>query len=343
MSLGDHLDDLRRRLLWGVLGLVPIAVAAFWFGDSLLTFLLTPARAALKAQGQSEIIATEPAEVFGAYMKISVIAAIIVGSPWLLYQFWRFISPGLHRHERRYVYLLLPLSVALTASGVLFLFRVVLPLVLSFLVGFGSTLQLWKPETAPAPEGLVLPTLPVLDANPKDPPPGSTWINRTDRKLCFAVPGVGSGRATIAGGEAPADASALPPTVLSVDLHMGSGVQQQHRVGAVVSLMLLMLAAFALTFQAPVIVLLLGWVGLIDVGVIGKYRRHAILACAILAAAVMPGDPASMVAMMVPLYLLYELGGLLLRIVPASRVRGRSGASVHESDYHEGDHQGGGA
>jgi Sec-independent protein secretion pathway component TatC len=338
MSLGDHLDDLRRRLLWGVLGLVPIAVLAFFFGETLLTFLLAPARAALKAQGQSEIIATEPAEVFGAYMKISIIAAIVVGSPWLIYQFWRFIAPGLYPHERRYVYFLLPLSVVLTASGVVFLFRVVLPLVLAFLVGFGTTLELWKPTSAPLPAGVVLPQVPTLDADPTHPAPGSMWINRTERKLCVAIGMHAATDATTAPLNTPPDASATRPapvSVLSMDLHQGSGVQQQHRVGAVIGLMLLMLAAFVLTFQAPVIVLLLGWVGLIDVQLIGKYRRHAILVCAVLAAAVMPGDPASMFAMMVPLYLLYELGGLLLRLVPASRLRGKRASDLPESEYHE--------
>src|SRR5262245_32464293 len=84
MPLGEHLEELRTRLIHGLLGLVPIVVIALIFGGELLGFLIKPAQ---KAVGGS-LIALGPLETFGTYMKVSFIAALIIGSPWLLYQLW---------------------------------------------------------------------------------------------------------------------------------------------------------------------------------------------------------------------------------------------------------------
>ena len=78
--------------------------------------------------------------------------------------------------------------------------------------------------------------------------------------------------------------------------------------------------AFALTFQTPVVVLLLGWIGVIDPKTVGKYRKWALLACAGISAIVTPPDIFSMICMLVPMYLLFELGILLLRLMPARKV-----------------------
>jgi sec-independent protein translocase protein TatC len=305
MPLGEHLEDLRRRLVFAMLGLLPIVVMAFVFGDDLLAFVLAPATRVLHEQGQGEIQSTGALETFSAYMRISFIAAIVVGSPWLLYQLWRFVAPGLHKHEKRFVYFLLPLSAVLTTTGVVFLFMVVLPLILKFLVEFGTGVANARIATAPLPEGVVLPQLPVLAADPTSPPPGSFWLNEGLQKLRLALP-MGDGSVQ----------------VRSIDLYKDAGIRQQWRVSDVMSMMLTLILAFAGAFQAPIIVLLLGWAGVIDQKFLRTYRRHAMLVCAVIAAAVMPGDPASMISMMVPLYVLYELGGVLLRLFPVSRVKG---------------------
>jgi sec-independent protein translocase protein TatC len=101
------------------------------------------------------------------------------------------------------------------------------------------------------------------------------------------------------------------------------GAVSELRISEYIKLLLSMTLAFAAAFQAPVVVLLLGWSGIINQQVLAKFRRHAILVCAIAAAMLTPGDPASMILMLIPLYLLYELGGLLLRWFPASRVAGK--------------------
>jgi Sec-independent protein secretion pathway component TatC len=126
------------------------------------------------------------------------------------------------------------------------------------------------------------------------------------------------------------------PSIVSVALKTGVGAINEMRVSEYVQLLLSLTLAFALAFQAPVVVLLLGWVGILNQEILSKYRRHAILACAIIAAAIAPGDPASMLLLLLPLYILYELGGILLRIFPASRVAGKREVPDDDDDYPRG-------
>lgn len=306
MPLGDHLEELRSRLIWALLGLVPIALTAMAFGKQLLDFLVEPAKSALRRAGQPDIlIGTGPLETFGTYMKVSLIAAVVVGSPWVFYQFWRFVAPGLYKHERRFVYFLLPLSALLTCLGLVFLFRVILPVVLAWLVNFGAMMGANEPVTNALPQGVTLPVLPVLPADPPNPTPGQAWVDSTLMSLRVCV-GVENNVADIRG----------------VSLHKDAGIVQQYRVSEYVSLLLTLTLAFAAAFQAPVVVLLLGWVGLVTPQGLARFRRHAVLVCALLAAVLMPGDPLSMILMWIPLMGLYELGGLLLRVFPASRIAG---------------------
>ncbi len=293
--------------MFALIGLVPIALVAMGFGSYLLAFLVEPAKSALRKAGQPDLmIQTGPLEAFGTYMKVSLIAAVVVGSPWVFYQFWKFVAPGLYRHEKRFVYFLLPLSTVLTSVGLVFLFRIILPVILTWLVGFGTMLGAAPTKTGALPEGVVLPTVPVLAADPSEPALGEVWFNRSLMELRVCV---------------NADASARE--VRAVSMHREAGIVQQYRVSEYVSLLLTLTLAFAGAFQTPVVVLLLGWVGLVKPEMLNRFRRHAILVCAVLAAILMPGDPLSMVLMWLPLMGLYELGGILLRMFPAHRVSGK--------------------
>jgi sec-independent protein translocase protein TatC len=309
MPLGDHLEDLRRRVGYALLGLVPILCVALAFGKPLLGFLLEPAKDALRAAGQADsFMALGPLEILGAYLKVSTIAAVVVGTPWVLYQLWLFVAPGLYPHERRYVYFLLPLSAGLTVTGVFFLYRLILPIMLAWLVGFGAEVGFRAPATAAVPEGVVFPQIPVLEA---DPPPetlkvGQEWVNTRlmERRVVVGVTEDGA-------------------QVLSQQLRKDAVIVQQFSVERYTSLLFTLTLAFALMFQAPVVVLLLGWVGIVDRAFLAKYRRHAVLVCLVVAAFISPGDPASLALMWIPLVGLYELGGVLLAVFPASRVSGR--------------------
>ncbi|MBL8763495.1 MAG: twin-arginine translocase subunit TatC [Phycisphaerae bacterium] len=301
MSFGEHLDELRRRLIHTLLGLAPIFFLSLLVGDRLLGWMIIPVEQSLRSADMTVMLqGTSPLETFSAYLKVSLIAAIIVGSPWVLYQAWLFVAPGLYARERRFAYFLLPLSVVLTLAGTYFLFRVILPVMLAFFAGFGSGIGVRPIETAPIPSNIVLPTLPVLAADPPNPAPGQAWVNSALHKM----------RVAVAEGK-----------VLSVELHGDAVIAQHYKISEYVNLVFLMTLAFALAFQTPVVVLLLGWVGILRIETLRHYRKYALFLAFVAGAIISPSpDPFSMILLAVPLYLLYELGGILLRFIPASRV-----------------------
>lgn len=86
-----------------------------------------------------------PEEAFMVYMKVAVITGLVFASPWVFYQLWLFVAAGLYPHERRYVYIYLPMSLGLFFAGVFLCFYGVIPFVLDFLFGFNKWLNL-KPE-----------------------------------------------------------------------------------------------------------------------------------------------------------------------------------------------------
>lgn len=314
MSFGEHLEELRRRLILALVGIAPIFVLAMYFGGLLLGLLLDPARAQLRAAGQPATLqVTGPLETIGAYLRVALVVTIMLGLPWVIWQAWLFVSPGLYEHEKRFARLLIPMSALLSLLGIAFLYFVMLPAMLLFLIRFGAGVGQPEVATAPVPAGIVLPQgLPALDADPVDPAPRSVWYNLALHEFRYAVPSAdGTTTAEIRG-------TAMSRT---------AGIAQQYRVSEYTSLVLFMGLAFALGFQTPVVVLLAGWVGLVDRAFLAKNRKYALFICAVAAAVLTPSpDPFSMLALAVPLYLLYELGMLLLKVLPASRVaRGLNG------------------
>lgn len=305
MSFGDHLDDLRKRVFFAILGIIPIFIVAFGFGRPLLQLLIHPARVQLTKAGQgSQLLATGPFETFGSVIQIAVILTILLGSPWLLYQLWLFVSPGLYKHERRIVTLLLPFSGLLTLLSVLFLYYIILPVILAFFIGFGAKVsgEISVP-TAPVPEGIVFPMIPILQADPPDPTPGMMWINEPlhQQRVCIEI-------------------KDSKPIISVINLTSNIGIAQQYRISEYIKTLLNMGLAFGVAFQTPVVVVMLGWVGLLSPKTMTKYRRHAIAVSAILGAVMTPADPLSMMLLAIPLYLLYELGLFILKVFPIERV-----------------------
>jgi sec-independent protein translocase protein TatC len=309
MSFGDHLEDLRRRIIFSFVGVLPIFFVAFAFRNPLIELLIAPARAALIEGGQaSTLISLGMIEIFAAAVHLSVVITVLLGSPWLLYQLWLFVAPGLYKHERRFVHVLLPFSGVLVASSIAFMYLAVLPVILAFFVGFGSQITSPPVPVAPLPEGVVLPEFPVLLADPDVIVPGNAWVNPEIMQLRVAIP-----------NKSDPDAK---PLIRAAELIDVSGITQQYRISEYLKSVLNLALAFGIAFQTPVVVVLLGWVGIIDAKAMGKYRRYAIAICSVLGAVLTPADPVSMMLLAVPLYLLYELGLLILRLVPVSRIVG---------------------
>jgi sec-independent protein translocase protein TatC len=127
----DHLIELRSRLMRAVIGLVVVLVALLPFANRLYAWLAEPLLAKLPAGGK--LIATGVASPFFAPVKLAFFAALFATMPWLLYQAWAFVAPGLYQREKRLATPLLVSSVLLFYSGCAFAYFVVLPAVFGFL------------------------------------------------------------------------------------------------------------------------------------------------------------------------------------------------------------------
>ncbi len=221
----SHLIELRDRLLWAIYGLGAVfAVLAFYPGPSHLYDLLArPLVASLP--GGTKMIAVGVVSPFLIPIKVTVLAALGVSLPWVLYQIWAFVAPGLYRHEKR---LVLPLIV--TSS-------------LLFYVGVA---------------------------------------------FCYFF---------VFGQAFPAIQKMSP-----------SSVQISPDIEAYLDFVVTMFIAFGVAFEVPVAVVILARLGMVTVTQLRDWRRYYWVAAAAVAGVVTPPDPVSMLALLVPMGLLYELG-----------------------------------
>lgn len=131
--LVQHLLELRDRLLRVVLVIVVLFLALFAFANDLYTYLADPLLQHM-AEGTS-MIATQVVSPFLTPFKLALVLSIFIAVPFILYQAWGFIAPGLYQHEKKLVYPLLLSSTALFYAGMAFAYYVVFPLVFGFLTG----------------------------------------------------------------------------------------------------------------------------------------------------------------------------------------------------------------
>lgn len=137
MPLLAHLAELRRRLLRCLLALLAAFLLCWNFDQELAALLLAPLQAALPPH--SQVIFFSLPEGFLAYLNVAFVASIFISSPFLFYQIWAFISPGLRPSEKR---LLLPIALAssfLFCSGALFAYFIVFPYCFSFFLSYANT------------------------------------------------------------------------------------------------------------------------------------------------------------------------------------------------------------
>ena len=178
---------------------------------------------------QNQAVTLNVQEAFMTYLKVAFIAGLLIASPWVFKEIWAFVAAGLYPHERKYIYIYLPMSLTLFTGGAVFCFYAVFPFVLKFLLSFNQ----------------------MLNVNPQIRL--SEWIN-------FAV--------------------MLP-------------------------------VMFGVSFQLPLVMLFLERISVFEIADYREKRRMAILVIAFLSMILTPADPMSMLLMMFPLTLLYELGIIL--------------------------------
>lgn len=221
----QHLFELRDRLLHALYGVaVVLAVLLFYPGPSQLYDLLAMPLVKSLPEG-SRMIAVGVVSPFLVPIKVTVLAAIGLSLPWILYQIWAFVAPGLYKHEKK---LVLPL---VAASTVLF----------------------------------------YLGA-----------------AFCYFF---------VFGQAFPAIQKMAPISVaVSPDIE------------AYLDFVITMFIAFGVAFEVPIVVIILARMGIVSIAQLKAFRAYFVVGAAAVAGLVTPPDPVSMIALLVPMYLLYEVG-----------------------------------
>jgi sec-independent protein translocase protein TatC len=142
MSFLEHLEELRRRIIYALIAVTVGFFACWAYAERIYEIMQKPIITALHANGMSEkLVYLNPTEPFNLYLKVAFMAGLFVTSPFVLYQVWMFISPGLYRHEKRYVMPFMFSTVGLFLAGGVFGYKIVYPQALNFLISYGKQFQ----------------------------------------------------------------------------------------------------------------------------------------------------------------------------------------------------------
>lgn len=167
MSLGEHLGELRRRLILALLGMVVAFIVCFAFQSRIVRFIVQPVSDAVHkvnaevrqrsgagtpatekpAPDEPLLVILTPLEGFTTIIRTVLVASALLSSPWILYQFWLFVAAGLYPAERRVVHMTVPFSALLFIAGAVFSYTVVVKYGLYTLLTFGGLVgDMVKPE-----------------------------------------------------------------------------------------------------------------------------------------------------------------------------------------------------
>jgi sec-independent protein translocase protein TatC len=234
-TLISHLIELRQRLLKAVVAVFLCFIPCAFFSDKLFTFVAMPL--IQKMPVGTSMIATSLISPFMAPLKLSLFLGVFIAMPYVLYQAWAFVAPGLYKREKRFAIPLMISSILLFYAGVAFAYFVVFPLMFAFLT-----------TTAP------------------------------------------------------------------------TGVQVMTDINNYLDFVLLLFFAFGIAFEMPVATVLLAATGLVRVETMAKNRGYVLLGIFVIAAFLTPPDALSQTAMAVPMWLLYEVGIILSRLLLRERL-----------------------
>ncbi len=297
MTIGEHLEELRRRMILALLGLAVIMIVCFVFGDQVLLMFCRPLFNVLDAKHlNTQIYYDELGEGFLVWIEVNLVTATALASPWIVYQLWLFVASGLYPSERKYVTKYAPMSIGLLVSGMIFVYTLVLPWSIEFFLDFAGSV--------PVPRNVVTtvepfngPKVPVLKGDPTPmPSDGTMWFDDVSGRLRIAYKGA----------------------IRSINFSSENLLAPHIKLSDYVDLVTGMLVTFGLSFQLPLIVLAVVRIGIVQVEQLKAFRRYVYFVITILAAAITPGDViTATVLLMVPLILLYEFGIWLAKIGPA--------------------------
>jgi len=230
----SHLIELRSRLLRSIVAIVVVLVCLFPWAKDIYAVLAAPLLKALPHG--STMIATDVTGTFLVPLKVTLMAAFLIALPYVLYQMWAFVAPGLYHHEKRLALPVIFSSVIFFALGMAFAYFIVFPVAFGFFAGYTPT-----------------------------------------------------------------------------------GVQMMTDIDKYLSFVLTMFVAFGITFEVPVVVVVLVRLGVVSLEKLRSIRGYVIVGAFIVGAIFTPPDVLSQVMLAVPLWLLYELGLLVARFVAVTK------------------------
>ncbi len=135
----SHLTELRQRLINSIIFLAILFVVSYFFSDHIYGFLVEPYANAVKNDGvERRLIFTALQETFLTYLKVSFFAAFFATSPFILIQVWKFIAPGLYKHEKKAIMPYLVLTPILFLLGGMLVYYLIMPLAIKFFLSFES-------------------------------------------------------------------------------------------------------------------------------------------------------------------------------------------------------------
>lgn len=311
MSFGDHLDELRKRIIYSLFGLLAATILCFNIGHHIIEILTTPYCVAMEQLGfDPRMIQLNPIESFIEYFKISLKFGLVLAAPWVLYQLWRFIATGLYSSERKIIRLFAPASILLFVIGSSFMVTIVLSGLMKFLIGISMWFPLpqhdnflyrWlQPPVEIAATSQAAPppvSIPIVVEDPVTPIDGQMWFNTTNKRF------------NIFDGERlnylqlrETDGKQFVEPLFSVSQYLGF----------VVNLAL----AFGFGFQIPIVVVFLITLRIVPSKMMAKSRKFVILGIALLAAILTPSpDAGTMMLLALPMIFLFESGMLIGRII----------------------------
>ncbi|MBN1765637.1 MAG: twin-arginine translocase subunit TatC [Sedimentisphaerales bacterium] len=290
MSFGDHLLELRARMIKSIYGLLAGFVFCLIFSDEIISFITIPMLVALRISGlEPQLYVSMAPEAFMTYIKVALYCGIFVSAPWVFYQMWGFVAAGLYPHERRYVNIFAPFSAGLFILGGVFFIIVVAPVSFNFFVNFSQKMQTPSLSRDSVMTRIMMKvvgeTFEVLDTDSRD-------NDTTDQD-----------------DGSPTDNK--PLVDFKKPLIKPIFTLQQY-----VTLVAWLAVVFGLAFQMPLAVFLLGRLSIVSLQTLGAMRKYVLFSIFIVAALITPPDVVSQVALGLPMYALYEVGILMLRLWP---------------------------
>ena len=144
MTIWEHLDELRSRVIRALIAYVIAATLAWSFRDEILAWLWKPYAESWKAQnipGDPTLNFAAPSDAFKAYLKLSLMGGLMIAAPVIFYQLWAYIAPGLYKKEKKIVLPFVFFSTVLFVGGGLFGWRVAFPITFDYLLSLAGTSQ----------------------------------------------------------------------------------------------------------------------------------------------------------------------------------------------------------